>query len=370
MSSIRLRITTLVAFVFAVVVVVFVLLHDGRVAAAAQRARNSPVHALAPVHASPVHALAPASGATLAADLGCAACHLGAGDANLARAAAPALGNAGDRYSSGYLFASLDASLDGSARARSDTVRARMPDFHLDDRERLALTLYLGTLHDANGSPGPRVTAMPGTSARDLDAELVHVRSANPGITATAGERIFVALDCAGCHAMPAGAPAAWPSGPDLSTEGSRVRPEWLRAYLARPHAVRPFGAHPGTGSRMPDFHLTPDEADSLAAWLGAKRVALPAFAPAPLPVFAEREAESLMRDKLPCLGCHALGGKGGRIGPDLSAVSVRLQPAYIHAMITDPRHTAPGTIMPRTPMPARTLELVATYLATRTPPS
>lgn len=357
MSSLRIRIITMA--LLAIVALALTLAHGERVAAdGAERAAD------ATPSDAPVRGATPASGATLAAELGCAACHLGVGTANRARAAAPALGGAGDRYTPGYLFAALA----GSVRARADSVRARMPDFHLDDRERLALTLYLGALHGSGSAPSRRTSERPGASARQLDAELARVRKANPQITAAMGERIFTALDCAGCHAMPAGASAAWLSGPDLSTEGSRARPDWLRAFLARPHPVRPFGAHPGTGSRMPDFHLTTIEADSLAAWLGAKRASLPAFEPPPLSAFAQREAESLMRDKLPCLGCHRLGREGGRIGPDLSNVRERLQPAYIHAMISDPQHAAPGTIMPRTPMPTRTLELVATYLATRQP--
>jgi mono/diheme cytochrome c family protein len=198
--------------------------------------------------------------------------------------------------------------------------------------------------------------------AKRLDAAFTRVRKANPKITATTGERIFVALNCAGCHEHPTITP--WLNAPDLAAEGSRVRPEWLRAFLARPHAVRPFGTVPGTGGRMPDFRLTPSEVDSLAAYLESRRVALPTFTPRALSAFAQREAESLLRESQPCLGCHQLGGEGGRIAPDLSAAADRLQPAYIQAMIRDPRHTAPWTIMPRVAMPERTAELIASYLA------
>jgi len=310
----------------------------------------------------PQRALSPESGATLAAELGCAACHTGIAGANDARTAAPSLAEAAARYSPGALFAELADS--GSTRQR--TGRARMPDFHLDESERLALTLYLGTLRGDAGAHSGRASSAAADDSRQLDAELARVRKAHPDISAATGERIFIALNCAGCHAVPGVTP--WLNGPDLSAEGSRVRPEWLRDYLARPRAVRPFGTYPGTGSRMPDFRLTSDEADSLATYLAAKRTALPAFQPRPLSVFAQHEAESLLKDKLPCLGCHELGGEGGRIGPSLSGVRDRLQPAYIHAMISDPGHTAAWTIMPRVPMPPRTLELIATYLATRPP--
>lgn len=79
---------------------------------------------------------------------------------------------------------------------------------------------------------------------------------------------------------------------------------------------------------------------------------------------FSKLKAERLIREQLPCLGCHKLNGDGGTIGPDLTTVRERRSPAYIAQMIADPQRVVPGAIMPRTPMPAATRELVARYLA------
>jgi mono/diheme cytochrome c family protein len=87
---------------------------------------------------------------------------------------------------------------------------------------------------------------------------------------------------------------------------------------------------------------------------------------PAPLSRFLERKAESLLRDHLPCLGCHTLNGEGGRIGPDLGTVRERRSAAYVAAIIADPQRVVPGSAMPRTPMPDATRDLVTRYLATR----
>lgn len=88
--------------------------------------------------------------------------------------------------------------------------------------------------------------------------------------------------------------------------------------------------------------------------------------APHPLSAFAIAKAERLLRDRLPCLGCHELAGQGGRIGPSLSNVRARRDRDYIAAMIRDPQRTAPGTIMPRVPMDTATASLVADYLSQR----
>jgi mono/diheme cytochrome c family protein len=88
---------------------------------------------------------------------------------------------------------------------------------------------------------------------------------------------------------------------------------------------------------------------------------------PAPLSRFAERKAETLLRQSLPCLGCHRLNGEGGLIGPDLTTVATRRDAVYIAAMVTDPQRTLPGTPMPRTAMSEATRALVISYLTSRT---
>ncbi len=90
-------------------------------------------------------------------------------------------------------------------------------------------------------------------------------------------------------------------------------------------------------------------------------------FVPRPLSPFDRVKAEALLHNRLPCLGCHELGGEGGAIGPTLDNLSTR--PAdYVYRMIRDPQATAPGTIMPRVPMDTTTLGLVASYLLERAP--
>jgi mono/diheme cytochrome c family protein len=99
--------------------------------------------------------------------------------------------------------------------------------------------------------------------------------------------------------------------------------------------------------------------ATSLGSLAEAQTVASPGISP-----FAERKAVALLRDHLPCLGCHTLDGEGGAIGPDLSSVRQRRSQAYIAAMIDDPQRTVPGSVMPRTPMPDETRALIARYLS------
>ncbi|MGH7712978.1 MAG: cytochrome c, partial [Gemmatimonadaceae bacterium] len=87
---------------------------------------------------------------------------------------------------------------------------------------------------------------------------------------------------------------------------------------------------------------------------------------PAPLSRFAEAKAETLLREKLPCLGCHQFGSEGGRLAPDLATVRTRRSADYIAAIIADPQRVRPGTSMPRHPQPASQEQLIVRYLATR----
>ncbi len=93
---------------------------------------------------------------------------------------------------------------------------------------------------------------------------------------------------------------------------------------------------------------------------------AVAAAPPGGLSPFARVKAQRLLRERLPCLGCHRLDGEGGAIGPDLSDVAARRSPAYIADMVRDPQARRPGVAMPRVPMSAETETLIAQYLATR----
>jgi len=114
-----------------------------------------------------------------------------------------------------------------------------------------------------------------------------------------------------------------------------------------------------------------------ILALLGALLIAraqgeggVPSFSPGPLSPFQRAKAEWLIRHRLPCLGCHELGGEGGAVGPSLSELQRSRTADYVYAMIRDPRGTAPNTIMPRVPMTPSTLELITSYLIQREPTS
>jgi mono/diheme cytochrome c family protein len=94
-----------------------------------------------------------------------------------------------------------------------------------------------------------------------------------------------------------------------------------------------------------------------------------PSVAPAQAPQFSRfdrAKAKWLLRERLPCLGCHRLDGEGGAIGPDLTAIADRRSTRFIAAMVSDPQATLPGSRMPRIPMPAEWRSLIVSLLAER----
>ena len=291
-------------------------------------------------------------GAQLVAALGCGACHTGVAEDEAIRAATPPLGEGAPMLAPAYIFHYLA----DPRPVRPDIAPARMPSFDLDERQRLALALFVTNDREMRG----------------VDDALQSAQRRHPETDREEGRGLFEALGCASCHLHPEASPRR--VAPDLSTATLRLREEWIERYLADPVPVRPAGPSPGEGGQMPDFALVPDEIAAIVAHLrelgvrAARRdgVQPPPWAPLELSPFAMRKAEALLVDKWSCLGCHQLGDDGGRIGPRLDGVAERLRPEYLRSVITDPAALASGTIMPASLERSDHIDLVASYLLRR----
>ena len=249
-----------------------------------------------------------------------------------------------------------------------DIAPARMPTYDLDERQRLALALFVTNDREMRGVDDAFRAAM----GRHPDADRAE------------GRALFEAMNCAGCHLHPEAAPGV--TAPDLGLTALRVRGDWLAGYLADPVTIRPAGPQPGRGGQMPDFRLGPAELTAITGYLlelgeiGAPDAAAsrpgpstpadpPPWEPLALSTFAMQKAETLLRDRWSCLGCHQLGDNGGRIGPRLDGIAHRLRPEYVRAIVHDPVTLAPGTIMPGSLEQPDRLDLIASYLLQRDVP-
>jgi mono/diheme cytochrome c family protein len=286
-------------------------------------------------------------------DLACGSCHEGIDIESDILDKAADLSQAGLRYGPDWVFDYIQYPI----KMRQYIGASRMPIMHLDQRESLALALYLQTLLPIGAEP----------PAYPLQASFVAVRDAHPDITAEIGEDIFTSLGCIVCHQQSFSVEWDTKIGPDHSFEGARATPEWLDEHLRAPTPVRPFGYYPGSGSRHPDFQLTESEVETLGEYLrglkGDLDTATAWVEPELFLRFSAIKAETLMREKLPCLGCHRLGDDGGRIGPDLSSLNTRLQPEYVAQVLRDPVGIVSETVMPKVDMPDTTLNLLINYL-------
>jgi cytochrome c2 len=81
-----------------------------------------------------------------------------------------------------------------------------------------------------------------------------------------------------------------------------------------------------------------------------------------PLP--AGRGAEVLAR--YGCLSCHAVDGRGARVGPELNGVRGRRSREEIIEWLRDPQAMKPGTAMPTFGLSRTEREMLADYLMTK----
>jgi nitric oxide reductase subunit C len=199
---------------------------------------------------------------------------------------------------------------------------------------------------------------------RKVQSAFESAKRAFPDVDEKKGREIFVSQGCVNCHRF-ADAPEAALAyrAPQLKPLAARRNPQWLKAYLAQPHAIRPFGFVPGSGSRMPDYRLTGEEVALLADYLQPGSPGAKAPAEPPLSAFQKQKARTLLAEKLACVGCHTIDGRGGKIAPPLDNVAARSDSLYIRNIINNPQMLHKDNIMPAVPMPPKWRHLIVRYL-------
>ena len=159
----------------------------------------------------------------------------------------------------------------------------------------------------------------------------------------TRGKHLMRELGCVGCHRA-GGLVEEEKVGPRLAVEGSKVSRKWLTKWLINPKDYLPR-------AKMPHFHLTPPEANALAAYLMTFRdKAIDDLADAK----GDHDAGANTFRESQCAACHVTredsqgNGVGGIIGPDLRRVGNKVNKRWLQTFLRNPHAFYPHTKMPR----------------------
>jgi S1-C subfamily serine protease len=146
---------------------------------------------------------------------------------------------------------------------------------------------------------------------------------------------------------------------PPLHHEGAKVQTDWLHDFLMDPTPIRP-----AVVLRMPNFHMSSEEAAKLVNYFAAKNnVEFPyeynerrrggylADLEGTHPTLFD-DAMKIVTDGNYCVKCHSVGdyevrGSVRTLGPKLDEVYRRLRPDYTRRWIANPQRILPYTGMP-----------------------
>jgi len=146
---------------------------------------------------------------------------------------------------------------------------------------------------------------------------------------------------------------------PPLHHEGTKVQTDWLHDFLMDPTRIRP-----AVVMRMPNFHMSSDEASKLVNYFAAKsdaefpyeyntrrRGGYLAQLEQSHPALLE-DAMRIVTDGNYCVKCHSVGdyevrGAVKTLGPDLDEVYRRMRPEYVRHWLANPQRILPYTGMP-----------------------
>jgi nitric oxide reductase subunit C len=70
-----------------------------------------------------------------------------------------------------------------------------------------------------------------------------------------------------------------------------------------------------------------------------------------------------IVTEEIDCLSCHAINGKGGSVGPDLTQVAIRRSKDWLYDFLFNPETVVPDTKMPRFDLDDQALTDVVGFL-------
>jgi cytochrome c2 len=152
------------------------------------------------------------------------------------------------------------------------------------------------------------------------------------------GRRLIVQYGCFSCHEIPGFEGLSF-RGPGLDSIGYKVRPEWLSVWLQDPKAYLPQ-------AKMGNFRLSSDEIGSLRAFLLSQRAQLPLDSTGVDWKKADSAAGRALFGELRCVSCHAVNGRGGTMGPELTRVGDKVRRDWLFSYLKDPHRVQSDTPM------------------------
>lgn len=186
-----------------------------------------------------------------------------------------------------------------------------------------------------------------------------HKEGEVPGVPElTEGRHLFETEGCRGCHKLNG---VGGSIGPDLTEEGANHRsPEWLEAHFLTPSAVSP-------GSAMPNFNFSRVQARELTYYmLSLTNEDMGSYYSSERLIPSPQYGRELFVQK-DCIVCHAIGGSGAKVGPDLLGVTRRHSLEWLDEQLVNPELVYPGSSMPAYDLDTNARKAVVAFLANAT---
>lgn len=178
------------------------------------------------------------------------------------------------------------------------------------------------------------------------------------------GKHLWDRSNCMGCHTI-LGEGGYY--APELTRVVERRGKEWIAIFIKDPEAMFPGER------RMVKYGFDDAQIADLIAFLEwIQGIETNGFPPKPdlalpaAPVVARAEiAPPPPIFGTVCVACHAVGGKGGVVGPALDGVAHRKTPDELDRWLADPASVKPGTAMPKLPIDEPTRAALVAWLST-----